>query len=33
MHGSVKKKVRGIRDIERQAEQSLTKEAQVVVDY
>jgi hypothetical protein len=29
----LKKKVRGIRDIERQAEQSLTKEAQVVVDY
>jgi hypothetical protein len=29
----LKKKVRGIREIERQAEQSLTKEAQVVVDY
>ena len=30
---ALKKKVRGIRDLERQAEQSLTKEAQVVVDY
>jgi hypothetical protein len=29
----LKKKVRGIRDLERQAEQSLTTEAQVVVDY
>ena len=30
---ALKKKVRGIRDLERQAEQSRTKEAQVVVDY
>jgi hypothetical protein len=29
----LKKKVRGIRDIERQAEQSPTKEAQIVADY
>jgi hypothetical protein len=29
----LKKKVRGIRDVERQADQSLTKEAQVVADY
>lgn len=29
----IKKKVRGVRDVERQAEQSLTKEAQVVADY
>ena len=29
----LKKKVRGVRDVERQAEQSLTKEAQVVADY
>jgi hypothetical protein len=29
----LKKKVRGISDVERQAEQSLTKEAQVVADY
>jgi hypothetical protein len=29
----LKKKVRGVRDLERQAEKSLTKEAQVVADY
>jgi hypothetical protein len=33
MKKELKKKIRGIRDLERQAEQSLTKEAQVVADY